>query len=1076
MFDTLRSRMLALLFGTILLTTITLTAFVQVETETQIITSQDRHTRNLLETLRLNVANEYESYLFYKQALLEERKSELENITGLALKQVEGLYEESRQGELSEKEAQRQAIAIVRRMHYADDLGYLWIQNTEQPLPRLLMHGRQPRLEGKSAGDDPLFYQALDGKDNLFSAFTRLCLTQGEGFVDYRWPKPTPTGMGDMQPKTAHLRFFQPWGWIIGTGLYMDDIEADSKQRLDAILQELRHTLKQVSLGDTGHVFLFNGRGELLIAPGLEELDLHARNHANGLSLLHLLKLTAQSQEPLRHADWTMNSFDKAGPIRTYVVYFEPLDWYIAASVNEKELSAPALVLRSKVLMIALFFMLLAIFLAWGLAANLARPLVRLASAARQIESAGGAGLIPVGGTRETQVLGSCLNDMLESLSQSVEEKEKLLQELRESEEKLRTTLNSIGDGVIATDLNGCILRMNPVAEQLTGWREIECQGRPLAKVFHVMHATSRQPILNPVERVLAEGKIVGLANHTALLARDGTEYQIADSAAPIRDDQGAITGVVLVFRDVSEEYRVREALRETQELQRDVFSNTPSVIYIKDLEGRYLFVNRKYEELFQVNNEALRGKTARELFPSEQAELFHANDLKVAEVGINLQFEETLHREDGDHIYISMKFPLRRTTGETFAVCGVSTDITERKQQENELRQLRNYLSNIIDSMPSTLIGVDREGNITQWNRAAQQVSGIAANSAMGRPLVQVYPKLASEMERIREAILSRREQTDHRRAYWDDGNIRYEDVTIYPLIANGVEGAVIRIDDVTDRLRIEEMMIQTEKMLSVGGLAAGMAHEINNPLGGIMQTSEVMIRRLTGDLPANEQAAEAAGVSIQVIQNYMQSRNIPRMLDTIRDSCRRAAEIVRDMLDFARLGDDNLTFCNLAELLDQTVHLSSIDYDLKKRYDFKQIEIVREYADDLPAIQCAPQKLQQVLLNILKNGAQAMQEKTQQAAREGEAQPPRFVLRLAQEPATKMVRIEIADNGPGMDEATRKRVFEPFFTTKPAGIGTGLGLSVSYFIVTESLGGSLSVESELGVGTTFVIRLPLS
>jgi len=153
------------------------------------------------------------------------------------------------------------------------------------------------------------------------------------------------------------------------------------------------------------------------------------------------------------------------------------------------------------------------------------------------------------------------------------------------------------------------------------------------------------------------------------------------------------------------------------------------------------------------------------------------------------------------------------------------------------------------------------------------------------------------------------------------------------------------------------------------------------------------------------------------------------------------------------------------MAALLDRTVLLAGNDYDLKKCRDFGRIEIVREYEPGLPPVGCQAGKIRQVFLNILRNGAEAMM------AIKDAGRTPRFVLRVAQDQG--MVRVEIEDNGPGMDEATRRRVFEPFFTTKPPGSGTGLGLSVSYFVITVDHGGAMVVESNPGVGTRFILPL---
>lgn len=518
--------------------------------------------------------------------------------------------------------------------------------------------------------------------------------------------------------------------------------------------------------------------------------------------------------------------------------------------------------------------------------------------------------------------------------------------------------------------------------------------------------------------------------------------------------------------------------LKRSEQQQRDLLNNTSSVIYIKAPDGRYLFINRKYEELINISESIVCGKTDHEIHSPEIANNFQSHDQQVIASDSILEFEETVHQSDGEHTYISVKFPLKNETGEIYAVCGISTDITSRKKQEEELKKLRNYLYNIINSMPSILVGVDCEGKVTQWNTQAEKSSGIARSDALGQLLTLMLPDLEIKMEQVFRAINTRKKISDHARLLNVNGVEHFQDITIFPLVENGIEGAVIRVDDVTERLRIEEMMIQSDKMLSVGGLAAGMAHEINNPLGGIMQTSEVMIERLTSEMSANVRAAKEIGIDLKLIHAYMKKRSIPRMLNTIRDSGRRASTIVGSMLGFSRQSHADFSNHDIVELLEQTITLSQNDYNLKTHYDFKQIEIVRDFEKKLPLISCEPQKVQQVLLNIIKNGAESMLELKdghyQKKLKGKERKPPCLTLSLRNISENNMVRIEITDNGMGMEEDVRKRVFDPFFSTKPAGVGTGLGLSVSYFIITENLAGTLSVKSKLGVGTSFIICLP--
>ena len=292
------------------------------------------------------------------------------------------------------------------------------------------------------------------------------------------------------------------------------------------------------------------------------------------------------------------------------------------------------------------------------------------------------------------------------------------------------------------------------------------------------------------------------------------------------------------------------------------------------------------------------------------------------------------------------------------------------------------------------------------------------------------------------------------------------YADVMVYPLLADGSAGAVIRIDDITSRVRIEQMMVQTEKMMSVGGLAAGMAHEINNPLSGVLQSSQNILRRLSPDLEANRRTAEALGVDLERMYRYLEERGILEFVNTIQQSASRASHIVADMLAYSRSTTTDFQPARVEDMLDTVVRLAASDYDLKKKYDFKQVEIVHDLDPELETLVCDHTEIEQVLLNLVKNAAQAMAEG-------GTPPPHRIILRTRRE--GEYGRIEVQDNGPGIDKQTQRRVFEPFFTTKAVGVGTGLGLSVSYFIITDQHKGTIDVSSTPGKGTCFTIRLPL-
>jgi len=401
------------------------------------------------------------------------------------------------------------------------------------------------------------------------------------------------------------------------------------------------------------------------------------------------------------------------------------------------------------------------------------------------------------------------------------------------------------------------------------------------------------------------------------------------------------------------------------------------------------------------------------------------------------------------------------------FYIIKLQKEISERKLADMKVRNLRDDLENIINSMPSVLIGVDSSLKVTHWNLQAAANIGVDTQNAVGQSLSNVLPNESWELDQIRRAVENHDEHYYSRQRVSEDNKKLHEEVTIFPLESNGNVGAVIRIDDVTERAQMQEMMIVSEKLQSVAGLAAGMAHEINNPLSVITQGIQNIKRRLNPDLLKNSEAAEKYGVDPQQMYSLLENRKVIQFLDAGKDAVERAAKIVKNMLMFSRKSSAELVQSDLAVILDHVISLGASDYDMKKKYDFKFIEIQKEYDSNLPMINCCPSEIEQVLLNLFKNALQAMEEITTDGFK------PLFHVRLKNEPT--FIRIEIEDNGPGVPDSIKKRIFEPFFTTKPVGVGTGLGLSVSYSIVTQNHGGTFEVESEVGKGTNFIIKLPV-
>lgn len=270
--------------------------------------------------------------------------------------------------------------------------------------------------------------------------------------------------------------------------------------------------------------------------------------------------------------------------------------------------------------------------------------------------------------------------------------------------------------------------------------------------------------------------------------------------------------------------------------------------------------------------------------------------------------------------------------------------------------------------------------------------------------------------------------------------------------------------VTDITEYKKTQELIAQTEKIISLGGVSAGIAHEIRSPLSSIVQGAQLVVNRIYDNSPANLQAAEECGVQLDTIRQYVKKRELDELFTHILDSGKRVGIIIEDLLSFSRKTIGDFSLESLDKIVDAALDLAQKDYSLKTEYRFNDIQIVKEYKDDMPQILCSSSKIRQVLFNIFKNGAEAM----------GDAGiiSPCFTLRIKRD--ASLARIEVEDNGPGIDQELQQKIFDPFFTTKGREKGTGLGLSVSYFIIKENHHGDLRVASSPGHGTTFILELP--
>lgn len=396
--------------------------------------------------------------------------------------------------------------------------------------------------------------------------------------------------------------------------------------------------------------------------------------------------------------------------------------------------------------------------------------------------------------------------------------------------------------------------------------------------------------------------------------------------------------------------------------------------------------------------------------------------------------------------------------------------ELEKRKQIQTELEQSGKRLRRILEQS-SDGVTIVQDMKICFVNTAFADMASRQKQDLIGTSFLDlVHPDdrqtvLNRYSKRISGAVPRERYTI---RGMSLDKEVREIELSASLTTWHGQPAVLVFLRDVTQQKKTEELLIQSEKMMSVGGLAAGMAHEINNPLAGMIQSAQVVHNRLSRQIPANVKAAQNAGTDLDAVFAYCRDRNILGSLENIMEAGKNAAQIVKNMLSFARKEDVEKKSHDILEIMDRALDLAANDYNAKRNYDFKQIRIQKEYPQEPVMVECEPVRIRQVFLNILKNAAQAMTDNTAMV------RPPHIRIRVGANGPNAC--IDIKDNGPGMTEETRKRCLEPFFTTKPVGRGTGLGLSVSYFIIKDIHQGDMVVESGPDAGTTFSIQLPLT
>jgi PAS domain S-box-containing protein len=621
--------------------------------------------------------------------------------------------------------------------------------------------------------------------------------------------------------------------------------------------------------------------------------------------------------------------------------------------------------------------------------------------------------------------------------------------ERREALEELGATLRGIGDAVLATDGEGRVRLMNPVAEALTGWSEAEAQGRPLREVFRIVNETTRAEAEDPVARVLREGKVVGLANHTLLLARDGREIPVADSGAPIFDEAGRVIGVVLVFRDQTKE-RLAEARFRWLSGLLEASSNE---IYTFDEKSlRFTYANRGALENLGFSMEEFATRTPLDIKPLLSRHAFEKLVAPLREGQAQTVRLETVHRRKDGSTYPILLTLQRRSSESGPLFVAIGTDLTDLRTMQEAREESERRFALFMRHLPAVAVIRDREGRYVYMNEAWEEAMGLRREDYVGKTPLDCFPR--EEAERLMEddrRLLAEGEGQSRELLLHHPSGARWWHVNRFALndgAGRGTHVAALYVDITAskraaqEKEKLEEHLRQAQKLESIGRLAGGVAHDFNNMLNIIMIYCELALRKVSqGDLMRQD-------------------------LEEVQKAARRSADLTRQLLAFARK----------QQILPRVIDLNAILSDMAKmlrRLMGEEVDFTFVPGEGLWSLKMDPVQIDQILANLAVNARDAMDG------------PGSVVLETANvtldeayheehtyAPAGDYVLMAFSDTGRGMDEATRNQIFEPFFTTKGQ-IGTGLGLSTVFGIVKQN-GGIIHVYSEPGKGTTFKIYLP--
>jgi PAS domain S-box-containing protein len=589
-------------------------------------------------------------------------------------------------------------------------------------------------------------------------------------------------------------------------------------------------------------------------------------------------------------------------------------------------------------------------------------------------------------------------------------------------------------DGILVVDGNSKIVTSNRRFAEL--WsipaETIESKSDERALQYVLDKLVYPEEFINKVKHLYANKKETSRDEITLKDKRVFDRY-----SAPMLGTGQKYFGRVWYFRDISERKQSEEALHESEEKYRLIVENSRDIIFVLNATGDFIYVSPSINDELGYDPASLIGRPIFSLIhPDDKSvimDLVHKNVMSGYQTlaGVMYRFR---HISGEWRWYVGKGTTLRDANGDFLNFTGIAMDITERKQAEEKLEQASKEWRTTFDSITDLISIHDKDNRILRVNKAVADLLKTTPKDLIGKFCHEVMhgtkepPTYCPNQQTLRTG----------KPAVMETYNTNFEAYfheSASPLFSEKGEiiGSVNVARDITQQKRIEEQLIMTDRLASIGELSSGIAHELNNPLTSVIGFSQLLME---GDVPAN----------------------MKEELGIVYSEAQRAAVIVKNLLTFARKHAPAKQLSQINTVVEDVLRLRYYEQKVNN------IEVEKHLAVNLPEIMMDHFQMQQVFLNIIVNAESAMLEGRH-----------RGKLILTTEKSEGVIRVTFADDGPGIAKENLKRIFDPFFTTKEVGKGTGLGLSICHGIVTEH-GGKIYVMSENGQGTTFVVELPLS